>query len=285
MKLKLISQNPFAELKATIQANKTRFFYVDQATIDRVIETAGDTEWKLIFALARFGGLRCPSEILELKWTDIDWAEEEMIVRSDKTEHHTGQDQRIVPIFSDLLPILRDAWELLEEQGSEYVISRYRDSNANLRTHAHRIIKRAGFTPWPKTFQNLRSSLATDLVQYEALHVVAQWTGHTVETMRKFYLQVTKEHRQNAKRREKEAKSQQSRAKAEAESKQNPAKDVVKASGKSQQNPQQSVSETARNGETAKSEEGLLSIENFGCLHLAESLVAAEGLEPPTRGL
>ena len=91
VKLKLIAQNPFAGLKATVQANKTRFFYIDQATIDKVIETAADTEWKLIFALARFGGLRCPSEILELKWSDIDWAEEEMIVRSEKTEHHTGQ--------------------------------------------------------------------------------------------------------------------------------------------------------------------------------------------------
>ena len=97
VKLKLISQNPFSELKATVQANKTRFFYIDQATIDKVIETAGDTEWKLIFALARFGGLRCPSEILELKWTDIDWAEEEMIVRSEKTEHHTGQGSKDRP--------------------------------------------------------------------------------------------------------------------------------------------------------------------------------------------
>ena len=119
MKWKLIDKNPFSGLKATVQANKTRFFYIDQETIDKVIETAADTEWKLIFALARFGGLRCPSEILELKWSDIDWAEEEMTVRSDKTEHHTGQDQRIVPIFSDLLPILRDAWDLLEEEGSE----------------------------------------------------------------------------------------------------------------------------------------------------------------------
>ena len=204
-----------------------------------------------------------------------------MIVRSEKTEHHTGQGQRIVPIFSDLLPILRDAWELLEEEGSEYVISHYRDSNSNLRTQAHRIIERAGFTPWPKTFQNLRSSLATDLVQYEALHVVAQWTGHTVETMRKFYLQVTKEHRQNAKRREKEAKAQQIAQQAEAESDESPENPRAKASGNPQQNPQQSVSETPRKGGTEENAEGVLSIRNSTCRKLSQEPSSGRGTRTP----
>ncbi len=289
LKQKLIDQDPFAGLASTVQANKTRYFYVDQATIEAVIAKCADTEWKLIFALARFGGLRCPSEILELKWSDIDWAEAEMIVRSDKTEHHTGQDQRIVPIFSDLLPILRDAFEIADEGGSEYVISRYRDGNANLRTQAHRIIKRAGFKPWPKTFQNLRSSLATDLVQYEALHVVAQWTGHTVETMRKFYLQVTKEHRQNAKRREKEAKAKQWEAKAaakrESESTENAKKSRMdcgsKPVQKAKQNPKQSGPEKVRKVETPKNKKGVLSIRNSHCRELTEQENSGGGTRTP----
>ena len=170
---------------------------------------------------------------------------------------------------------------------SEYVISRYRDSNSNLRTQAHRIIERAGFTPWPKVFQNLRSSLATDLVQYEALHVVAQWTGHTVETMRKFYLQVTKEHRQNAKRREKEAKSQQSEQQAEAESQRKHRESRIESF---RQVAAESAAVTVRNGETERvageDEEGVLSIRNFALSRFdRRAKVAAEGLEPPTRGL
>ncbi len=85
VKQKLIDHDPFAGLPSTVQANKTRYYYVEQATIDAVIAKCADTEWKLIFALARFGGLRCPSEILELKWTDIDWAEEEMIVTGNRS--------------------------------------------------------------------------------------------------------------------------------------------------------------------------------------------------------
>ncbi|MEZ6090781.1 MAG: hypothetical protein R3C05_22730 [Pirellulaceae bacterium] len=33
---------------------------------------------------------------------------------------------------------------------------------------------------------------------HHPLHVVSQWTGHSIETMRKFYLQVTDEDRQAA---------------------------------------------------------------------------------------
>ena len=93
--------------------------------------------------------------------------------------------------------------------------------------------------------------------------------------MRKFYLQVTKEHRQNAKRREKEAKAQQIAQQAEAESIENVAIPRAKAS----ENPQQSVSETPRKGETEENAEGVLSIRNFACLDLTGSLVAAEGQE------
>jgi len=30
------------------------------------------------------------------------------------------------------------------------------------------------------------------------MHVVSEWTGHSIETMKKFYLQVTDEHREAA---------------------------------------------------------------------------------------
>ena len=36
----------------------------------------------------------------------------------------------------------------------------------------HRIIRRAGLTPWPKPFQNLRSTRETELAETYPLHVV-----------------------------------------------------------------------------------------------------------------
>jgi hypothetical protein len=55
-----------------------------------------------------------------------------------------------------------------------------------------KIVKRAGLTPWPKLFQNLRSSRETELVQQGfPEHVVAQWIGHTQKVAREHYLRVT----------------------------------------------------------------------------------------------
>jgi hypothetical protein len=36
------------------------------------------------------------------------------------------------------------------------------------------------------------------LVLHHPMHVVSEWTGHSIETMKKFYLQVTNEHREAA---------------------------------------------------------------------------------------
>ena len=63
-------------------------------------------------------------------------------MRSDKTEHHTGQEERILPAFSDLLLMLQEAFDEADDR--------------------------------------------------------ATVDGHSVETTRKFYLEVTKEQRQHS---------------------------------------------------------------------------------------
>ena len=80
------------------------------------------------------------------------------------------------------------------EPGTEFIITMYRGQNSNLRTQLERIIGRAGLKPWPKLFQNLRSTRETELAEQFPLHVVCQWIGSTVAVAAKHYLQVTDEH-------------------------------------------------------------------------------------------
>ena len=63
-----------------------------------------------------------------------------------------------------------------------------------LRTQAIRIIKQAGLEPWPKVFQNLRSSRETELVEQFPVHVVTSWLGNTPSVAQKHYLQTHDEH-------------------------------------------------------------------------------------------
>jgi integrase len=72
----------------------------------KVLEACPDVEWQLIFALARYGGLRTPSETLALKWSDVNWEARMFTVRSPKTEHPEDGGIRVVPIFKELRPYL-----------------------------------------------------------------------------------------------------------------------------------------------------------------------------------
>jgi integrase len=186
---RFISGNPFTDLKSANLPNPAREFFVTRDMTQKVINACPDGQWRLIFALARYGGLRCVSEVLGLKWADINWAEGRFMVRSPKTEHHTGHASRQVPLFPELVPFLREGFEQAEP-GTEYVITRYRWSNLNLSTQLRRIIRKAGLELWPRLFQNLRASRETELAADFPLHVVCQWIGNSQPVAARHYLQV-----------------------------------------------------------------------------------------------
>ena len=194
---KLIPENPFEDLKSHVQGNPDRFYFVSREEAAQVIEACPDAEWRLIFALSRYGGLRCPSEHLALRWEDINWEHGRIHVQSPKTEHLPGGESRLVPLFPELRPFLQDAFELAEP-GAEFVVTRYRSGDKNLRTQLNRIITRAGLKPWPKTFQNLRSTRETELAEQFPVHVACAWIGNSQPVAAKHYLQVTSEHFERA---------------------------------------------------------------------------------------
>jgi integrase len=190
---RLILENPFVVLKAGNQENKTRLYFVTHEEARQVLDACPDAQWRLIFALSRFGGLRCPSEHLALRWSNVDWEQGRITVPSPKTEHHSGGGSRIIPIFPELRPYLEEVREQAEP-GTEWIITKYRTRNINLRTRLEKIIYRAGLIPWPRLFQNLRSSRETELTTSFPLHVVTAWIGNSERVASKHYLQVTEDH-------------------------------------------------------------------------------------------
>ena len=198
IRARLLTTNPFRRLVSTVRANPERFAFIDPATAERVIDACPDAEWRLLFALARYGGLRIPSEAYALRWCDIDWARDRFTVRSPKTEHHEGKASRVVPIFPELLPHLLDAWELAKSgegyREDGFCIERYRGGPLNLRTQLARIIRRAGVKQWPKLWQNLRSTRQTELAERFPLQVVVAWIGNSQAVAMQHYLQTTDAH-------------------------------------------------------------------------------------------
>ncbi|MCL2647592.1 MAG: site-specific integrase, partial [Phycisphaerales bacterium] len=196
---KLIEANPFVGIKVSNrkQTNPKRKVYVPRENIEKVLTASSDREFRLMVALSRFGGLRCPSEHLSLTWDDVHWGgldestgKEEpgrIIIRSPKTEHNTGGESRTIPLFKELRPYIQDVFDGAET-GVAHVITVWRGDPKNLRTRMKRTILAAGLTPWPRLFHNLRGSCETDLVKEYPITTVAEWIGHNPAIMVQHYL-------------------------------------------------------------------------------------------------
>jgi hypothetical protein len=159
-------------------------------------------------ALARFGGLRCPSEVLSLEWRHVDWERGRLTVPSPKTDRYDGKESRTIPLFPELRRYLEEAFELAEPGqahviGGDHLAKATRPTgwkSCNLRTTFGKLVKRAGLEPWPRLFHNLRSSRETELLEQFPVHVVALWMGHDAKVSLKHYAQTTDEHFERATR-------------------------------------------------------------------------------------
>jgi integrase len=186
---KMMTENPFADVKAGGSTNKSRMFFVTREDVQKVLEACPDAEWRLIVALSRFGGVRVPSEIMPLTWSDVDFEKGLIHVRSCKTEAYEGKDRRVIPMFPQLRTALMEVFEQAED-GTEHLIARHRLRCGNLRTRMLGIIQKAGLTAWPKPFHNMRSSRQTELCEQHPIHVVCAWLGNSPAVAMGHYLQV-----------------------------------------------------------------------------------------------
>ncbi len=109
--LEWIGKNPFASVKHKGGNPRERQRYISVEDTQRLIDAAPNWVWRTIIALARHGGLRCPSEVLSLRLADLDWQRGAVKVISPKTEGH-GQGSRMIPMFAQLRPQLEEAWEM-----------------------------------------------------------------------------------------------------------------------------------------------------------------------------
>jgi integrase len=183
----LIAVSPFVYLKGGSESNPERQRFIDPTASEKVLNACPDADWRLIFTLARYGGLRCPSEVLGLRWSDIDWDAGKLRIESAKT------GLRFCPMFPEIRLALYASWSLAAD-GAVYCITRYQALSVNLRTQFGRILERAGLVPWPKLFHNLRASRRTELQDLYPDHVINKWLGHSGAVAEKHYLQVTDEH-------------------------------------------------------------------------------------------
>jgi len=181
----LLPRNPFAGLRsAAIAADREH--YVASADIERVLAKLPNTSWRLLVGLARFAGLRCPSETHGLTWADFDWTKRRLHIRAVKTK-----TVRRVPIVPRLFELLESAFAEAEE-GAVHPVTVTRSKGTIHRT-VRQGIEEAGLEPWPDLMQALRRAAESDLAARFPQHAVSAWIGHSEAVSRRYYLQVTDE--------------------------------------------------------------------------------------------
>ncbi len=195
-----ITANPWKHVRHRAGDPSERRAYVPIADAERVIEHCPNVWWRLLAALARFAGLRVPSEAFSLTWRDVDWERGRLSVPSPKTEH-MGKPHRVIPLFPLLRPHLEAAFEQAPE-GSIYIFPdewRARAAGddgwagANVRTTFAKIVREAGVEPWPRLWHSLRASCESDLAQSFPLATVTKWLGNTPSVALRHYVDPTEE--------------------------------------------------------------------------------------------
>ena len=188
---KLVTEDPFEDVKPGSMVNEEKLHYISVADTEKVIAACPDAEWRGIVALARYGGLRCPSDVLALTWGDVRWDEGKFRVKSPKTEKSANKGIRWVPIFPELKPHLEAMFDAAEP-GTVHVINRTRNDGVNLRQQLERIIYRGtDLEQWPRLFQNMRASCETDLASKYGVYLATKWCGNSAGVANAHYLQVT----------------------------------------------------------------------------------------------
>ena len=179
----LLTRNPFAHLASGSTASECDR-YVTPEEAEKVIEAMPTTEWKLLFGLARYAGLRIPSESHLLTWADVDFERGRLNVQSPKTERHKGKERRTVPITPKLAKLLQDRFAEAAE-GDEHLIT-IKGKGAVIRA-MRRFCKAAGVEAWPRLWQTLRSSCEIEWAATFPQYAVSKWIGHSIVVSGKHY--------------------------------------------------------------------------------------------------
>lgn len=188
-----IGENPFRHSAKRLEVNKARDVYVTPEMFTRIVNMTADKELRLLLAMVRFGGLRCPSEVRPMTWMRVRWDEGIIIVSAPKTEGHEGQERREIPIFDTLLPFLEDAWGASDERPF-LMFPRHQISNTAITGRLESLCRKAGEALWAKPFVNMRASAERDQISAgRDIEQVAAWFGHSPTTALKHYGRYVKE--------------------------------------------------------------------------------------------
>jgi integrase len=187
---KYIAQSPASNIIIPIKISRDKDRTITISEYTRLLDACPDQQWRVIIALARIGGLRCPSELKNLRWSDINFEQAVITIRSTKTEHHEGGATRVMPIFGDLRVEIDKLYFDSGNDSTDYVITAIHhaaDKKVSLTAKTNAIIRKAGLGDIPRFYDNCRTSRSNELVRKYGSDLENAWLGHSDKVRKKYY--------------------------------------------------------------------------------------------------
>jgi integrase len=187
---KLTTTNPFAsraarETRASHRVGVAFSRYVPLSELALLLKACPNESWRLIFNLARLGGLR-RNEIERADWSLIDLQARRMTVEGGEDDgaarDSTKKHRRVVPIKPEL-------YDVLANQPSRTGLLVRGVNPNNFERDARGIVERSGVEDYGKPLHSLRASFANDMMDQHPIQDVAEWLGHSVEVAMRHYRQ------------------------------------------------------------------------------------------------
>ncbi len=184
----LLDFNPFEKVFKGSMSNKRREHEVTMEQFNLIRDNCNSQEVRTALTLGRIGGLRLPSELTHLKWSDIHWNDENPFIEVYSTKNKRS---RRVPLWSDLKEELYDLMEVQTAHGeySEdgFVIPNYR-TEGRLFSVTKKAVLRAGLEVYERLLHNLRGSRSNELFRILPVNVAEEIMDHKYDVAKKHYL-------------------------------------------------------------------------------------------------
>jgi site-specific recombinase XerD len=189
-----IASNPCEHIKRRGERNAERDAYVPWDLVKRLIQHEKRAEFRLLLAMVRICGLRCPSETAILPWAAFDFQLGLFQVRAPKTRNH--KPLRDVPIFAELAPYIADL--RTATLPGEFVFPNLNIASSSLTDRLESLCRKAKVPLWDKPWVNLRASAERDMLQVMPIDKVTAFLGHSPMTALAHYNRVAKDLRASA---------------------------------------------------------------------------------------
>ncbi|MGA9363054.1 MAG: site-specific integrase [Bacteroidota bacterium] len=184
VKWRLLDENPFKKV-SLLRVPAQQPLYLTRKEFDQLLSIVKERWLRDLLVVAVSTGLR-RGELLNLKWSDVDFQRAMIRVQSGENFHTKAGKQRVVPLNVSSLQVL---FRMSQERSGEFVFTLNGGSlkGALVCHRFKRYVRRAGLQE-KLHFHSLRHTFATWLVQQQVpIYDVQKLMGHSSISVTQIY--------------------------------------------------------------------------------------------------